>query len=117
MARCTSLVQKSIFLGRVWLFATRSKRSTNSLTPSFLLAEMGTTGMPSASSRHFISMLPPEAVTSSIIFSASTIGSPNSITWSVKYRLRSMLVASTMLMTASGLPCIRKSRVTTSSAV
>ena len=62
-------------------------------------------------------MVPPPAVTSSIMFRASTMGIRISISWRVRYRFRSMLVASTMLMRPSGLWFRMKSRVTISSGV
>ena len=65
-------------------------------------AAIGTTGMPSDSLIFRTSMEPPLARTSSIMFSASTIGTRSSRSCSVRYRLRSMLVASTMLMMPSG---------------
>ena len=52
--------------------------------PSFLAAEMGTTGMPSAFSSSFTRMVPPLARTSSIMFSASTMGICNSINCMVR---------------------------------
>ena len=54
--------------------------------------------MPSIASISLMLMVPPLPRTSSIIFSASTMGVSSSISCIVKYRLRSMLVASTMLM-------------------
>ncbi len=83
--------------------------------PSFFTAEMGTTGMPSAASSSLMWMDPPLADSSSIMFRASTIGMLSSMSCRVRYRLRSMFVASTMLMIAVGFSLMRKSRVTTSS--
>ena len=48
-------------------------------------------------------------------FRASTRGRSSSSSWTVKYRLRSRLVASTMSMTASGPSPMIKSRATISS--
>ena len=83
--------------------------------PSFLDAEMGTTGMPSSFSISFTSMVPPLPSTSSIMLSASTMGIPSSMSCIVRYRLRSTFVASTMLMMPRGFSSSRKRRVTTSS--
>ena len=63
---------------------------------------MGTTGTPSSSDNLAMLMEPPLLRTSSIMFSASTMGSSSSISCMVRYRFRSMLVASTMLMMPSG---------------
>ena len=89
----------------------------SSSTPWFFTAEMGTTGMPRAWDMPLTSMVPPLADTSSIIFRASTMGMCISMSCSVRYRFRSMLVASTMLMRPSGFWCRMKSRVTISSGV
>ena len=78
---------------------------------------MGTTGTPSSASSPFTSTVLPFARISSIMFRAITMGMPSSISCMVRYKLRSILVASTMLMMPSGLPSIRKSRVTISSLV
>ena len=74
-------------------------------------------GMPSAWLIFCTSMAPPLACTSSIMFSASTIGTRSSSSCSVRYRLRSMFVASTMLMMPSGFWLMIKSRETISSCV
>ena len=49
------------------------------------------------------------------MFSATTMGMPISSSCMVRYRFRSMLVASTMLMMALGLSCSTKFRDTISS--
>ena len=85
--------------------------------PSFFEAEIGTTGMPSACSSAFTLIVPPFWRTSSIMFSASTMGMFSSISWQVRYRLRSMFDASRMLMMQFGLLRSRNSRVTISSLV
>ena len=76
---------------------------------------MGMTGMPSSRSSSLTSTVPPLARTSSIMLRASTMGMPSSMSCMVRYMLRSMLVASTMLMMPSGRASSRKSRVTISS--
>ena len=58
--------------------------STNSSTPSFREAEMGTTGRPRISSISLTRTEPPLLRTSSIILSASTIGMFSSISCIVK---------------------------------
>ena len=88
---------------------------TSSSTPSFLAAEMGMTGMPSISSMAFTSIKPWFPITSSIMFRASTMGTSISSSCIVRYRLRWMLVASTMLMMARGFSSSTKFRETISS--
>ena len=115
MARCTAPLQKSSRCGGCLSPATSMATRINSPIPSFLLAEMGTTGTPSSACIFSMSMWPLLARTSSIIFSAITIGMRSSISCRLRYRLRSRLVASTMLMMPSGCESIRKSRETISS--
>ena len=104
MQRCTGPgEQKSYTAGRVLLRAVATAMRTSSSTPWFFTAEMGITGMPRAADMALTSMVPPPAVTSSIMFRASTMGMRISSSWSVRYRFRWMLVASTMLMMPSGL--------------
>ena len=67
-----------------------------------LIALMGITGTPRPCDNLFISTLPPLPVSSSIILSAITVGIRISKSCKDKYRLRSMLVASTILIMASG---------------
>ena len=76
---------------------------------------MGTMGTPSFFSRYPTSMRSPRASTSSIMFSATTMGSPTSIRVRVRLRLRSRLVASTMLIMPFTSPDKRKRLVTCSS--
>ena len=87
----------------------------SSSTPSFLAADIGTTGTPNMDSIPFTSIVPPFPVTSSIILSATTIGIFISRSCIVRYRLRSILVASTMFIIASGLSSSTKLRDTISS--
>ena len=72
-------------------------------------------GTPSMASMVFTSIEPRLPTSSSIIFSAMTMGIPISSSCMDRYRLRSMLVASTMLMMAVGLSCSTKLRETISS--
>ena len=120
--RCTappwsSLSQKSCRRGRSWYFATCRACSTSSSMPSFLAAEMGSTGMPSMRSISFTRTVPPLLRISSIMFRASTMGVSSSISCMVRYRLRSMLPASTMLMMPWGCCSKINSRLTISSSV
>ena len=62
-----------------------------------------------------IRMVPPLPRTSSIMFRASTMGVSSSMSCIVRYRLRSMLVASTMLMMPVGFSPMMNWRVTISS--
>ena len=97
MARCTGepASQKSVTLGRVLARATSCARSMSSATPSFFTALMGTTGMPRAALSFSTSTVPPLARSSSIMLRARTVGTCSSRSWRVRYRLRSIFVAST----------------------
>lgn len=119
MARCTGepASQKSVTLGRVLARATSCARSMSSATPSFFTALMGTTGMPRAALSFSTSTVPPLARSSSIMLRARTVGTCSSRSWRVRYRLRSIFVASTILMMASGFSWMIKSFVTISSCV
>ena len=83
--------------------------------PSFFAAEIGTTGIPSIASISLTRTEPPFSRTSSIMLSASTIGTSSSMSCIVKYRLRSIFVASTILMIPFGCSSSTKRRVTSSS--
>ena len=69
------------------------------------------------SSIRFTSIVPPLPWTSSIMLSASTMGLSSSISCIVRYRLRSMFVASTMLMMAFGCSSSMYWRLTSSSGL
>ena len=112
---CSPASQKSCRPGLSWYFATCTAWSTSSAMPSFLAAEIGTTGMPSIASISLTRIEPPFSRTSSIMLSASTIGTSSSMSCIVRYRLRSMFVASTMLMIPFGCSSRTKRRVTSSS--
>ena len=84
MHRCTAPEQKSTRLGTRRSCTARSAVRTSSSMPSFFAALMGTTGMPSSSLSARTFTEPPLVRTSSIMFSASTIGSPSSISCSVR---------------------------------
>ena len=71
--------------------------------------------MPSMASILLMRTVPPLPRISSIMLSASTIGTSSSISCMVKYKLRSMLVASTMLMMPSGFSPMINCLVTISS--
>ena len=75
------------------------------------------TGTPNSSSIRLTSMVPPLDATSSIMFSAITVGIPISSICMVRYRLRSIFMASTMLMMAFGFSFSTKLRDTSSSLV
>ena len=76
---------------------------------------MATTGTPSICSIRLMSMEPPFPLTSSIMFSATTMGMFISRSCIVRYRFLSMFVASTMLMMARGFSFRTKFRETISS--
>ena len=73
------------------------------------------TGMPSSFSISLTSTEPPLSRTSSIMFRASTIGTSSSISCIVRYRFRSIFVASTILIMPFGCSFNTKFRVTISS--
>ena len=105
---CTaeSSEQKSVTTGFVLFRAVSTALSIRSEIPSPFAALTGITGMPSASLIIFTSIVPPLALTSSIMFKASTIGTRSSRSCKVRYRFRSMLVASTMFIMPSGFSFI-----------
>ena len=91
--------------------------STTDARPVFLSADVSTTGQPRTIDSLFVSIFSPRFSMRSAILSAMTTGMPVSMTWVVRYRLRSMFVASTRSMMTSGLSSIRYLRLTTSSRV
>ena len=70
--------------------------------PVPLRAEISTMGQPSCRESSFVLILSPFFRTTSIILMAITTGMPSSVSWVVRYRLRSRLVPSTMFRMASG---------------
>ena len=62
---------------------------------------------PSCRESSFTLMLSPAFLTRSIMLRAMTTGMPSSVSWVVRYRLRSRLVASTMFKMASGFSSMR----------
>ena len=78
---------------------------------------MATTGTPRRCSMRLMSMLPPLAATSSIMFRATTMGTSISRSCMVRYRFRSIFVASRILMIALGFSRMTKFRETISSLV
>ena len=86
-----------------------------SLMPSAFRADTGTTLHPRSLESLSTSIWSPSLRTWSIMFSATTVGMPVSMIWRVRKRFLSRFVASTMLMTASGLSLMRKFLETISS--
>ena len=76
--------------------------SNSSFRPVPFRAETSSTGQPSSLDIFTASILSPFFFTTSIMFRAMTTGMPISMTWVVRYRLRSRLVASTRLTITSG---------------
>ena len=111
----SSLLQKSRRFGFSSYLATFIACSTSSSIPSFFAADIGITGIPKAASKPFMSILPPLLCTSSIIFKAITIGILSCISCIVRYKFRSMFVASTIFIIPSGFWLSIKSLVTISS--
>ena len=91
------------------LFAIASSRaaSMSPSTPVFLRAEIMTTGQPRLFSSEAASILSPLLSTRSAMLSATTTGTPVSMTCNARYRLRSKLVASITWITTSGSPPMR----------
>ena len=83
--------------------------------PSPVRAEMGITGTPSSRESRSTSIRSPCFSTSSIMFRAMIMGRSSSMSCTVKYRFRSRLVPSTMLMMASGFSSTMNRRATSSS--
>ena len=83
-ARCTSPWQRSNPRGRSFCCAASIVRWTSSSQPSFFAAEMGTMGSPRFCERSGTSMESPFCRTSSIMLSATTTGTPTSMSCSVK---------------------------------
>ena len=100
---------------RTGLWACFRASSAADLQPSPLRALICRQGQPSPLPNFSRSMLSPLFRTRSIMFTATTTGSPSSISWVVRYRLRSILVPSTMFKTTSGGSRTRQVLATTSS--
>ena len=84
MQRCTAPEQKSSRAGSCRAAAVAAAAWMSSSTPSFLTAEIGTTGTPSSSESFLILIVPPFERNSSIMLSATTIGMCSSMSWSVR---------------------------------
>ena len=96
-------------------FARTTALSAASTSPSFFSADMPITSQPRAFEIFAKSILSPFFLTTSIMLTAITIGSPSSASCVERYRLRSMFVPSTMFSIASGVSSTRKFRDTFSS--
>ena len=92
-----------------------SIRLMSSAMPVCFRALTVTTGQPSWRLRAAVSMRMPRCSSKSHMFRATTMGRPVSMSWELRYRLRSRLVASTTLIIMSGLSSSRYWRDTTSS--
>ena len=114
---CSEGLQKSLRSGFSRYLATCMACCTSSSTPSFFMALMGMTGMPSMRSISLMRNEPPLPSTSSIMLRASTMGMSSSMSCMVRYRLRSIQEPSTMLMMPSGWLRSMNSRLTISSLV
>ena len=84
------------------LRARETALSAAAMPPSPFSALISTTSQPSASPSFFRSISSPFLRTRSIMLTATTTGMPSSMSWVVRYRLRSTLVPSTMFRMASG---------------
>ena len=99
---------EKVCIGTVLVFfAALMAASAASMTPVPFKAEISTILQPSSRSSSLTLMLSPFFLTRSIMFSAMTTGMPSSVSWVVRYRLRSRFVASTMFKIASGRSVIR----------
>ena len=97
------------------IFASCIAASATSIDPSLRKADKDITLHPNSFSSPFKSISSPFFLTKSIILMAKTIGISNSNNCVVKYKLRSILVPSTILINASGRSFTRYCRATTSS--
>ena len=84
------------------LWARLRAALATSVLPSPLTALVSMIWQPSASESFLTSILSPFLRTMSIMLRAMTIGTPISSSWVVRYRLRSRLEASMMLIIESG---------------
>ena len=82
--------------------AILTAQSASAFKPSPLTADVSIISQPSCSESFFVSMRSPFFLTISIMFNAISTGMPISVSCVVRYRLRSMLDASTRLTTTSG---------------
>ena len=110
-AAATAFSMDSSYFGALGLCLASAALVTASTSLSmlvFLAADMGTTWTPSALDRPSASILSPRRSISSIMFRAMTMGLPVSMSCSERNRFLSRFVASTMLITASGLSWMMK---------
>ena len=91
----------------VWPLAAFTAASAASITPSPFRAEISTISQPSWRDSSLTLIWSPFLRTTSIMFTAMTTGMPSSVSWVVRYRLRSRLVPSMMFRMASGRSPIR----------
>ena len=96
------LLNFSGFGAAALLWARLRAALATSVLPSPLTALVSMIWQPSASESFLTSILSPFLRTISIMLRAMTIGTPISSSWVVRYRLRSRLEASMMLIIESG---------------
>ena len=89
------------------LAAAATAASAASITPSPFRAEISITLQPSSRLSSATLIWSPFLRTTSIMLMAMTTGMPSSVSWVVRYRLRSRLVPSMMFRMASGRSLIR----------
>ena len=107
-AMACSTAPEKVCMGTVLLvFAAVMAASAASMTPAPFRAEISTTVQPRARESSWVLILSPFFRTTSIMLMATTTGIPSSVSWVVKYRLRSRLVPSTMFKMALGRSSIR----------
>ena len=104
-ATAASISLEKISLGRStsFLLATLIAVSTSASSPVCFRAEVSTIGQSNNIESLFVSILIPLFSRRSVMFSAITTGTPVSISCVVRYRLRSIFVASTRSIITSGL--------------
>jgi hypothetical protein len=99
----------------LWNFTVSNTAFNKSSIPSPVFAEIGTNLTFNALDNPDTSITSPLFLDSSIILRATTMGTSISISCMLKYRFLSILVASTIFITTSGLSNSMYSLVTTSS--
>ena len=107
-ARACSTGPEKVCIGTVFpLLAASMAASAASRIPVPFRAEISMILQPSCLLSWAVSILSPFFLTTSIMLMATTTGMPSSVSWVVRYRLRSRLEPSTMFKMASGRSPIR----------
>ena len=107
-AMACSTGPEKVCIGTVLVpLAARIAASAASMTPSPLSAEISMISQPSSRESSLTLISSPFLRTISIMLMAMTTGMPSSVSWVVRYRLRSRFVPSMMFRIASGRSVMR----------